>query len=237
MGTTESASRLKWLVEGLVIVVSILLAFGVDAWWDGAKEASARRALLHAIRTDLEVTRSVLAVSIESAEQLLARDQAFLSLADRAREVPGDSIESLIDAAFRIAQFQPALSSYRGAVSSGQITAVTTPTFLESLRVFERNLSRFEFLEDHRLRLFYGGYLFELTEELGSVYSLLGSDDRLPQRFQMTDSEFYDFVQRPSVYARIENIEILHRNVRSYFTRMDEALADALDEVEKLIAG
>jgi len=41
-----SDRKTRWvraLLEGLVIVGSILLAFGIDAWWEGRSEAQAEQ--------------------------------------------------------------------------------------------------------------------------------------------------------------------------------------------------
>ncbi len=40
-GVMQLKPQIPWLrvfVEGVVIVGSILLAFGIDAWWDGVQE-------------------------------------------------------------------------------------------------------------------------------------------------------------------------------------------------------
>ena len=44
--TTPNSSRLSWarlLAEAVAIVVSILIAFGLDAWWDESREAAEER--------------------------------------------------------------------------------------------------------------------------------------------------------------------------------------------------
>ncbi len=49
-------AQIPWLrvfVEGVVIVGSILLAFGLQAWWDESQERGEERALLQEIRTTL----------------------------------------------------------------------------------------------------------------------------------------------------------------------------------------
>ena len=46
------------LVEGVVIVGSILLAFGIDAWWDARKERDRESQLLVGLLGDFETTRS-----------------------------------------------------------------------------------------------------------------------------------------------------------------------------------
>ena len=56
--TGRRATRL--LVEGAVIVASILLAFGIDAWWDARTERTQERALLTALAEDLAATKEVL---------------------------------------------------------------------------------------------------------------------------------------------------------------------------------
>jgi len=53
-------SKIPWLrvmVEGVVIVGSILLAFGIDAWWEDLGEESAEVELLERLQRDFTVTR------------------------------------------------------------------------------------------------------------------------------------------------------------------------------------
>lgn len=40
-------------VEGAVIVASIMLAFGVDAWWQERQEGAKEQAVLVALRSEL----------------------------------------------------------------------------------------------------------------------------------------------------------------------------------------
>lgn len=54
MSDTNSPSPWKGrLTEGLVIVVSILLAFGIDAWWDESREQRETRELVEALEPEL----------------------------------------------------------------------------------------------------------------------------------------------------------------------------------------
>lgn len=49
-------------MEGLVIVVSILLAFGIEAWWDARQETNRRAELVEELTLDFEATRSRLSL-------------------------------------------------------------------------------------------------------------------------------------------------------------------------------
>ena len=47
--------QVPWLrvfVEGVVIVASILLAFGIEAWWDGVQERAEEQLTLRALRVE-----------------------------------------------------------------------------------------------------------------------------------------------------------------------------------------
>lgn len=49
-------SQIPWtriLAEGAIIVVSILLAFAIQAWWEGSKERAEEQRILAAIRAEL----------------------------------------------------------------------------------------------------------------------------------------------------------------------------------------
>ena len=53
---TTASTRIPWtriLAEGAVIVVSILLAFAIDAAWDATRDRAAQRATLTDLRGEL----------------------------------------------------------------------------------------------------------------------------------------------------------------------------------------
>ena len=56
-------AQIPWLrvfVEGVVIVASILLAFGLQAWWEGVQEREEERATLERLAAEFGVVDSVL---------------------------------------------------------------------------------------------------------------------------------------------------------------------------------
>ena len=65
------------LLEGVVIVGSILLAFGVDAWWDGLQERASERDYLSRIATDLA----------EMRKDIVDRSDHYAMIADHGRAV------------------------------------------------------------------------------------------------------------------------------------------------------
>jgi len=55
------------LVEGAVIVGSILLAFGIDAWWEGRSEAQAEQDILVSLEADFTRNRDEHIIRIDPA--------------------------------------------------------------------------------------------------------------------------------------------------------------------------
>lgn len=62
-GPSPPHTRIPWfrvLVEGVVIVGSILLAFGIDAWWDGLKERGEEQIFLTQLSEDMAAAEQVI---------------------------------------------------------------------------------------------------------------------------------------------------------------------------------
>ena len=76
---TRQIPWFRILVEGVVIVGSILLAFGIDAWWDGRRERQEEREALEGLERDFSVNLRAARTSIMS---LRADNRALAALED-----------------------------------------------------------------------------------------------------------------------------------------------------------
>jgi hypothetical protein len=110
------------LVEGTAIVVSILLAFGIDAWWDDRQQRASDLAHLQGVLEELESHKLLLAETIASHRatvdlgyelfDLLSSDQAA---AQKARTA------EVIDLLFNFYRINAPFGSLQTAISSGAI--------------------------------------------------------------------------------------------------------------------
>jgi len=150
------------LGEGLVIIVSVLVALSADAWWDGLQEARRVREHMDALSRDFE--------------QMSARADSSFDAATRGMESAGSLEENVFRAQTALAQdsalawlahilwyeaFSPSTGAYEALVASGEI---------ESLR--DNDLKRalaeiFGSFEDMRVseRLLIEGEAFYLESE------------------------------------------------------------------------
>ena len=80
-------AQIPWLrvfVEGVVIVASILLAFGIQAWWDGRQDDLLVRSGLAGVLEELDAVRARLEFDGSIHQRMLLNTQALQSLLESA---------------------------------------------------------------------------------------------------------------------------------------------------------
>jgi hypothetical protein len=134
----QARSRLTFLVaEAVLIVVSILLAFAIDAAWSERQEAQQRLDLLQALHADFTATALTLDDAIEHGAAVTALTGGYLEASRLKAEVGRDSLLSLFSGVDEVAFFEPTLSSYRTAVATGSIDLVRSDALIEALTDFD----------------------------------------------------------------------------------------------------
>ena len=99
---TGRARWSKWAVESAIIVGSILLAFAIQAWWDGAQEEARLDVALANLEVALSQSRDLLSAE---AERLDARQEVLTGFLSRDPEelgsLPSDSVREILGEIFR----------------------------------------------------------------------------------------------------------------------------------------
>lgn len=200
----ERSRLIRAFAEGAVIVASILLAFGIDAWWDQVQEDRRGDALAESMIDDFETTRERLAVSTAMGDSIVRRGETLLRLIRSGEGVPVDSLRFLFEGVAIGIVFQPSVSSYRAAEMTGDLTLLRRPALLDALADFDLTLQELERLRQINSDLFYSGALWSLRTQVGSIDALTRDP---PSGFgvsEFTDDEYREFLRRPPVYAAIE---------------------------------
>jgi hypothetical protein len=123
---TRQIPWLRVFAEGAVIVVSILLAFGIDAWWDNRQERAAEQAALLGLATDLETSRDRLAHIIGVHEGHERRFQYLLAQDDDGvRSIAADSTGPYFQLFVGNLTFAPRRSTLDALVASGGLDIVS----------------------------------------------------------------------------------------------------------------
>ena len=83
----KNAQEIPWkriFVEGIAVVASILLAFGIDAWWDERLERSNEQALLTRLSTEFSTNLDRIDRVIERSSSIVGTSLDLFGLVDKA---------------------------------------------------------------------------------------------------------------------------------------------------------
>ncbi len=164
-GRWDWLPKARWFAaEFLVVVLGVLAAVGINAWWQGREDAATEAAYLRQIAQDLDATVAVmdgLDATLAPAER--AGDLLFESFR-KADALPADSVLVLVSAASRISDARPALGTIEALVSTGDLALIgddslraSIPAYLEQQRtwldrqgvLFGRALDNLRALQPH----------------------------------------------------------------------------------------
>ncbi len=81
MTTAQSIPWNRITVEAVAIVISILLAFAIDAWWDERKERSEEAEVLLGLRKEFSLNKGILEQTLVSHEESLLLYKKLLAAA------------------------------------------------------------------------------------------------------------------------------------------------------------
>ena len=113
----------RLLIEGLVIVVSILLAFAIDAWWDQQREARDAEDQVARVVAELRANIAILEVQDQSLDYTTRAAREFLSImGPDAEPVTTQEIGSMMGRIFGVPTLSLTKSATQNFLASGQLT-------------------------------------------------------------------------------------------------------------------
>lgn len=132
-------------VEAVAIVLSILMAFAIDAWWAEKKESEIEQVALLALLSDFTESREQLdrvLISLESARIDFAH---FQSVTDAELvEVDPDTIRRILTALAKNHTFDPVTATLDALVNDGRLGLISDAQLLTQLSGWRRSLDNIE---------------------------------------------------------------------------------------------
>ena len=142
---TEPKSKVSWrriLIESVAVVLSILLAFAIDAWWDTSQRRDQERALLQGLFTDFEEARSNLRLRIATSRRLHRNAQALRILVNVGAEAESLRVpDSLLIAVIGGPTYDPATPTLDAALASGEVGLVRNAAIRREMARWQEILS------------------------------------------------------------------------------------------------
>ena len=177
---TGASKSIPWgriAAEGVVVVASILLAFGIDASWDGFQDARRETESLVALRQEMVLASEEWAEDNGRREEWLAYADSILNQVT-VRSAPDSAVNVWIQqASMFMTRFFPPSSVLNDLVSSGNLSVLTSSDLRRALLTYERGRERLNFMEDWAREVAEDGLRPYLVENFGWT-----SVDPLPLR-------------------------------------------------------
>ena len=230
------------MAEAVLVVLSILLAFAIDAGWASRQEASERIELLEAIRADFAATDESLDEAIETAGQFVARTGGYLEVVAEEVPVPRDSLIFLLLGVADFTFYEPSLASYRNAVSMGGISFIRDPALLKAFTDFELAWRTYEQHLTLAGDMYYLGAVHDLRAAMGGFEGpAAGRGGERPTRgsdvyeSRVLIPEDFDLRAKEAV-AAAEALYWAHVNAWDALDRMDQAAQRVVAALDGILA-
>lgn len=223
------------LAEAVLIVFSILLAFAIDAWWDGRQEEARRLELLGVLRTDFAATRLALGEAVEKAVTDAARTGGYLDIVAADQVVGRDSLLYLLDGISEITFFEPSVASYRAALSTGSLDLIRNPALLRAFSDFDLAVENYDQHLELAGQMFYLGAVHDLRRAMGGYQAPLPDRGRIPgPEYRHIVPADFDLRSGLAV-AAAESVYWVHVNVLDALVRMDEAAERIVTQLDLML--
>ena len=231
----KALSKIPWpylFTEGIVVVISILLAFSIDAWWDANQEASRRQELAFDLRAEFEYTIAEVDTEYAWLEEHHRSLQEFLSLVDRNEIEDITILGGLSLPAFQVVTFSPSVIAYQSAASAGTLSLVNSREFSQAMT--EVSDGMFAFAEIHRIAgdMYFSGTGSDIRSMYGDLTVLRRDPAEFDSKFRLDDTEVREALTSELVYAHCYKMMIIKSNKMKSLARIKDSLLKAIDALE-----
>ena len=122
-----------------MILVSILLAFGLDAWWDGLAEGRQLRQQLGSVEAEIRENRDLVVFQIDLMDRMIETGAVLVATIDSAGPAGGMVVapDTLVWIPMSLPTLDASLGAIDALVASGQLAQIGDPevrTLLAGLR-------------------------------------------------------------------------------------------------------
>jgi hypothetical protein len=215
----------------LEVVTGILIAFGLDTWWDGQRDRSRQLELLTAVAAELRVNRQMLEESVEANQSAQNASQMLLARSRSAGPIPVDSTTGILDSVISLSWVVPTRSALDELTNSGGLSAIRNDSLRLALARWQSELVTARRTEDLATDV-WNYELLPILVEKGDLSYLAGEHIAIPQnRFPvdlnslMADRRFVNAIAM-RVYARgwaIQTQQSLRMTAGEILSRIEES--------------
>lgn len=218
----------KYIYEAIVIVLSILLAFAIDAWWSSRNTKEQKNALLIALIKDFEASKiqfnshKTNHINTENHLETLLKwsDSTYLS------EKIKMNFDSLLGTLFWREIYDPPLSTLESIISSSRFDMIENDKLITKLTKWPSMVDHLNEREIEKIEHFYNAYYPYIRKYI----SLKDFDNGVPRSvpWKHNSTEAYTLLS----HLEFQNILywhwVLQWNINNNIPEMEQVIDDIL---------
>ncbi|MCC1483334.1 DUF6090 family protein [Winogradskyella immobilis] len=217
--------------EIILVVIGILIALSINNWNESRTQNVVKQELIASLIEDFEYNKDALKVSRNYADSLFTNMNTFQELIQSGTPlVSVDSLRQLAHSHFRGAIYDPNLTAYEEAKSTGNFSLLNNKTLSELFTVFIRNFENYEDLNDEGRYSYFNGSSWELRKTIN--LSLISADQSTidsPLTQTLSYQDYKTMVSTSLAKAALQNSSTLYSNIIRVYGNMDNATTKILE--------
>lgn len=211
--------------EIVLVVIGILIALSINNWNEGKKTEHNRQVLIASLIEDFKYTYDdIVNDELPYLKSLKNDIDRFKELSgDNSQLVPVDSLKALASSYFRPNYFNPNLTAYNDAVSSGNLGLLKNKELKNQFTRFMQFLNVYNNIEDQSEHSYYNGAYWEFRKTI---------DPDLLSRTSMstiTHEDYHTLTRTPLALNTFKNHELLNKGKYNNILKMSEIIERILD--------
>ena len=132
-------------VEGVAIVISILLAFAIEAWWSQREESDSEHRTLQALQRDLMASNEALDRLLLALARVRTDFARFQSATPaELTKIDPEAVRPILVSLVTPASFEPVTATHDALSSDGRLGLISDPELLTHLSNWQRDLDDLE---------------------------------------------------------------------------------------------
>jgi hypothetical protein len=234
MEKNKTRKYLKYAIgEIALVVIGILIALSLNNWNELRKNDIIKNQLIEDLILELQSSNKIIQVAIIKADTLVTEGELFLKhIEPKEITIEMDSLKKLGRFVTDGIPYDLNLPIYEDSKSSGKLSMINNKNVLVYYaEIISANIGG----SIHRKTsndMWFNGSGWELRKEIGTSDVFTLPNDLLPQKFRLSEKEFYDILSRPSTFATFNNA-LQMKTVRLYYmNRISKGMTEVIELLE-----
>jgi len=140
-GSLSAGSLGRAAREILIVTIGILIAFGLNTWWENRQAERQEQEHLRALKIDFERNRGQLEELVKAQRKIAANSRTLLSVPRHDDKPPAAEVRNLMHGVFSSRRFEPVMGAYEALVNSAGLPLVRNDKLRGSLARFAASVN------------------------------------------------------------------------------------------------